>query len=110
MTCRSCDGPLYRGPDAYQIDKLVCRACQKSKSPAVQMRLLLDDARSRAMEFEQAWEFAFSRIRWPHDTTHRREWKAVLESKKAIAVWRSAYERAPSTETEKTLAHLALAA
>jgi ABC-type oligopeptide transport system substrate-binding subunit len=73
--------------------------------PSEQMRVLLDKARSLNKEFDAAYEFAFSRIRWPHDTTHRREWKALLgdyesarevnvrreEVSQQIEIWRSAY-------------------
>jgi hypothetical protein len=108
VSCRVCQRGLYNGPRPYQIDSLVCRDCQKS--PAVQMRILLTHAREEAMGFEQAWAFAFSRIRWPHDTTHRREWKYVLESEKSRRVWRSCFNQEPPPARERTLTHLSLAA
>lgn len=87
---------------------MVCRDCQKS--PAVQMRVLLEYARVRDLTFAEAWEFSFVRIRWPHDTTHRREWKAILRQPSQRRVWESAYNREPQDERAKTLVHLALAA
>ncbi len=107
-SCRSCDAELYAGVRPYQIDELLCRECQKS--PAVQMRVLLERARERDMNFDEAWDFAFARIRWPHDTTHRREWKDIFRSVKSRRVWRSCFERQPPLEREKNLAHLAVAA
>lgn len=73
--------------------------------PSEQMRILLGKARALNKDFDAAHEFAFSRIRWPHDTTHRREWKALLgdydaarevnvrreEVTRQIEIWRSAY-------------------
>lgn len=114
--CRNCDRLLYAGLKPFQVDKLVCRECQKN--PAVQLRILLDDARRRGLEFEEAYGLAVgaapdykdSRIRWPHDTAHRQDWKRILASEKTREVWRRAYDREPSTERQKTLQHLAIAA
>lgn len=96
---------LYAGREPYQVDLLVCRECQKS--PAVQLRVLLEHGRDRDMSFELAWEFAWTRIRWPHDTTHRREWKAVLEQRDTRRVWQAAYNREPSSPREQILVNLA---
>lgn len=122
-SCRNCDARLYDGPRPYQIDEFVCRDCQRS--PAVQVRVLLESARQRAMTFDEAWVFALGdliklssgepdfvngRVRWPHDTTHRREWKRTLADSKARKVWRAAYRNDPAKPAEKTLRHLAIAA
>ena len=70
------------------------------------MRVFLLKARAMDKPFEEAHEFAFERIRWPHDTQHRREWKALLgdyesarevnvrreEVTQQIELWRAAYE------------------
>lgn len=121
--CRNCGGRLYDGDDPYQIDELVCRECQRS--PAVQMRVLLERARDRLMPFDEAWvwaigeqfvredkliDFRGGRVRWPHDTTHRIEWKQILGSRKDREVWRRSYLRQPAGEREKTLVNLAVAA
>lgn len=121
--CRNCGGDLYSGSHGYQIDDLVCRACQKS--PAVQIRVLLDRARDQDCDFDQAWRFALGeqvmrpdghadfiggRVRWPHDTNHRIEWKDILSLRKVRDTWRACYENEPPKKTEKTLAQLALAA
>lgn len=72
--------------------------------PPVQLRVLLKFARDHDWEFEVAWKYSFERIRWNHDTTHRREYKAILgenatdpasEPVKQRAMWRAAYERIP---------------
>lgn len=69
------------------------------------MRVLLAKARALNKDFDAAHEFALARIRWPHDTTHRREWKALLgdygaarevgvrreEVTRQIEIWRAAY-------------------
>ena len=78
---------------------------RKNSLPSEQMRILLGKARALDKDFESAHSFAFSRIRWPHDTTHRREWKALLgdydaarevnvrreEVTRQLEIWRSAY-------------------
>lgn len=30
------------------------------------------------LPFDRAWEVAWARVKWPHDTAHRREWKRAL--------------------------------
>lgn len=60
-------------------------------SPATQMREMLVRSRRSGVGFERAWESAFERIRWPHDTTHRNDWKDQLEADREQ--WRVAYER-----------------
>lgn len=75
-------------------------------SPANQMRVMLAHLRASGVPFERAREIAWERIRWPHDTTHRWEWKALLGDYQAAAMvgmrvdqvadqieaWRRAYE------------------
>jgi hypothetical protein len=62
------------------------------------------------MDFEIAWRFAFARVRWPHDTTHRREWKRIIEDPAGRDVWRRAFELEPPTARDRTLARLDIAA
>jgi hypothetical protein len=87
-------------------------------SPAVQMRKLLAYGRERGWEFEAAWRWAFERVRWPHDTTHRLEWKGVLgrshDDPKPIPsaqreAWRSAYERQTQSTREQSVGLLVAA-
>lgn len=84
------------------------------------MRLLLDRARVLGKDFDAAYEFAFSRIRWPHDTAHRREWKALLgdysaarevgirqiDVTRSLEVWRAAYYRQPVDSRFEAIRHL----
>lgn len=62
-------------------------------SPAVQMRFYLARSRRHETPFERAWEFAFRRVRWPHDTQHRVQWKVAIEWSKEA--WRNSYEGVP---------------
>lgn len=88
-------------------------------SPAVQLRLLLEQSRSFGRDFDVAWEMALEpgRIRWPHDTAHRREWKLILgvedefgnpiDDSEIREVWRAAYHREPAAKSsEKSLTRL----
>lgn len=116
MICVECDNRLYAGPKRFHIDKFVCRSCQRN--PALQLRVLLEDARLRGTTFEEAWAWALGdapeyrngRVRWPHDTNHRCEWKDIFDDLSTQDVWRGCYEQEPATEREKTLVHLAFAA
>lgn len=74
--CLECGRPRYCGKGAKAADEFMCRECQRS--PATQVRVYLARARERDMTFERAWVFAIERVRWPHDTRHRWEWKGVL--------------------------------
>lgn len=58
------------------------------------MRQHLNEARGFGCGFDQAWDWAWARIRFDHDTEHRREAKAVLTEHREI--WRSAYMREPA--------------
>lgn len=98
------------------IDEWLCRLCQKN--PAVQVRVLLGRARQQHFDFVRAWEFALGctpggspggRVRWPHDTDHRREWKAVFEEYDTVETWRAAYCGDPVRAHEKPLVMLAVA-
>lgn len=60
-------------------------------SPATQMREMLVKSRRSGVGFERAWDSAYERIRWPHDTAHRNEWKDQLDYDRES--WRVAYER-----------------
>lgn len=121
--CGECAGRLYCGPSPYQIDEFVCRNCQRS--PAIQVRVLLAWARGQGFDFFTSWrvvlgdmitrsngepDFINGRVRWPHDTTHRREWKRIFADVDQQDVWRAAFEGEPRTEREKTLVNLALVA
>lgn len=88
-------------------------------SPAVQLRQLLEQYRNYGREFDVAWAMALEpgRIRWPHDTQHRREWKMVLGvedeygnpiTDSAIKeIWRAAYYRQPmARRQERSLSRL----
>jgi hypothetical protein len=51
---------------------------------------MLSISRSHGIIFEQAWDSAWVRVRWPHDTEHRKDFKKVLEELRAY--WEDAYE------------------
>lgn len=75
-------------------------------SPAVQLRIKLKRARAYGQDFDTAWEAAFENIRWPHDTTHRREWKAILGDPLAKEVWRAAFHHEEIDYRERAVARL----
>lgn len=93
---------------------------RKNALPSEQMRILLDKARALNKEFDEAHKFAFSRIRWPHDTTHRREWKALLgdyeaalevnvrreEVTRQIEIWRAAYYQSRVESRFESVRHI----
>lgn len=60
----------------------------KLPSPAEQLRDRLAMAKRAHLPFDVAWERAWKRVKWPHDTEHRRSWKC------ALAATRSSYEDA----------------
>lgn len=107
MECVNCGQEYLRPVSSAVIDQMLCRACLRS--PATQMRVLLARSRARGVTFERAYHLALNeRIRWPHDTTHRKEWKATLgyveedsspleqaRAARQIALWRAAYYREP---------------
>lgn len=72
------------------------------------MREFLVDARRRGIVFEIAWAEGFRQVKWPYDTQHRREWKAVLEEGRTI--WMACYERRRAAEGWQPFEELAKAA
>jgi hypothetical protein len=46
------------------------------------------------LTFEDAWELAWRQVVWPHDTDHRRQWKAALRDTRPE--WYSCYLGEPS--------------
>lgn len=88
-------------------------------SPAVQMRKLLEFGRQRDWPFETAWRWSYERVKWPHDTGHRKEWKAILgesatDSRPMVErqrqAWRSAYVREPADRRHASVGRLLTAA
>lgn len=84
------------------------------RSPAVQLRRLLCEAREQGLEFSEAWVLSLRRVKWPHDTAHRIEWKKILGDGKdfvtpedTLVPWRSAYHREAPTRADRTIALLA---
>lgn len=114
-TCFDCGLRYPVGPEPFQIDEWLCRECQRS--PAIQARVLLGRARHLGFDFERAWLFALGtapsfsdgRVRWPHDTDHRREWKAVFAMRDTREAWRAAYCKEPQRATETPISMLVAA-
>lgn len=88
-------------------------------NPAVQMRVLLEFGRDRDWAFETAWRWSFERVRMPHDTTARKEWRAILGlafdderlgPSRQREMWRRAYEREQATKGEQGVGKLLIAA
>lgn len=73
--------------------ELVAGRCEPHPSPARQMRMMLAAHREEGLGFDLAWRKAWRRIKWPWDTTHRRQWKATLEESKGT--WEECYDRVP---------------
>lgn len=75
--------------------KKACPVCMRQAnchhSPPTQLRHMLMVSRRHGIVFEQAWEAAWVRVRWPHDTEHRRDFKKVLKEQRVD--WAAAYER-----------------
>lgn len=71
--------------------RLKVAAPRKYPLPTTQLRVALTAARDSGVEFESAWVASLREVRWPYDTEHRREWRAVIEEGKTI--WQAAYER-----------------
>lgn len=63
-------------------------------TPAEQVRRDLQTFRCAGLSFEKAWDHAYQRVKWPHDTEARREWKAVIAAHRHV--WAAAYEDLPS--------------
>jgi hypothetical protein len=68
-------------------------APSKRPSPVTQMRERLELAHAAEVPFDTAWVLAWTRIQWPHDTTHRRSWKRALASTREA--WEAMYEGEP---------------
>jgi hypothetical protein len=71
------------------------------------MRLALERARTYERDFDEAWDSCFGLVRWPHDTTHRREWKAILADERTKAVWRSAYYKTEAPSRQRAVGRIA---
>lgn len=52
---------------------------------------MLSYSQRHDVPFDKAWESAFARVRWPHDTEHRQGWKELLIEQRED--WRRAYQR-----------------
>lgn len=80
-----------------------------------QLRAHLERGRAEGMPFERAWPWALERVRWPHDTATRREWKWLLGLEpdgtiqqartvaRILVAWKAAYERLPEASRERAL-------
>lgn len=71
----------------------------------VQLRRVLERARSDGLPFDEAWQLAVgfptsprSLVRFPHATVYRREWVELLESQREE--WAAAYEGRQTTVGE----------
>lgn len=49
-----------------------------SADPPVQLRQFLTVAKRQGHPFGEAWSWAFSRVKWEHNTGHRRESKEIM--------------------------------
>lgn len=62
-------------------------------TPAQQVGAELARFRAAGLDFEAAWEVTFDRIKWPHNTAHRMQWKAIIEAGRHQ--WEAAYLYVP---------------
>lgn len=69
------------------------------------MREFLVLARSAGDHFEVAWRAALAAVKWPHDTSNRRQWREALDSYKDE--YRAAYELRPTRAAQNAAALLA---
>lgn len=70
-------------------------------SPAEQLRRDLERFRAAGRPFDEAWRIAKSRIKWPHHTAPKKEWKAIIDGQQHL--WRAAYDHdEPSAQVEAT--------
>lgn len=58
-------------------------------SPDEQLRVELAIQKSLGLPFEEAWELAYDKVRWPDDKQRRREWVAALNETKQV--WLECY-------------------
>lgn len=75
----------------------------KLPSPAEQLRDRLAMAKRAHLPFDVAWERAWRRVKWPHDTEHRRQYKCALGATRGV--WESSYngEWSPAAESVQML-------
>jgi hypothetical protein len=83
-----------------------------------QLRAHLERARVAGMPFAKAWPWALQRVRWPHATAQRREWKYLLglevdgtvvqarTNARILLAWQSAYERRVEEAREAAFARV----
>lgn len=76
-------------------------------SPAEQLRCDLERFREAGLEPERAFNIAYARIKWPHDTETRVAWKAILAND--MPRWLEAYERIAPSELDHAAAVLVAA-
>ena len=115
--CVECRSRYEATGRTFPIDEWLCRDCQRC--PAVQVRILLCRARVQGFDFERAWAFALGcepgdepegsegRVRWPHDTQHRQDWKSVFQDPETVETWEAAYCRLPVREVDRRVQVLA---
>lgn len=63
-------------------------------TPAAQVREHLVVCRRAGMDFESSWYAALRRVKWPHDTTARRQWRDALSEN--MGEFQAAYEGRPT--------------
>lgn len=73
-------------------------------TPAEQLRANLERYRAvhGSADYERAFELAFGRIKWPHDTAHRMQWKAIIMGQREV--YRRFYEGDRSTQVDELTA------
>jgi hypothetical protein len=76
-------------------------------SPAEQLRRDLERFRAAGRPFDEAWRIAYQRIRWPHHTLPKQEWKAILAGQRHL--WHAAYERDTATRVLEATGRLTAA-
>jgi hypothetical protein len=65
--------------------------------PERQLREHLQELRAGGLRFDDAWQLAFRRVKFSHETHVRRGQKSVLLSEVVLTEFRLAYEGRPST-------------
>lgn len=80
----------------------------KHPLPCHQMRVMLAASKRAGVPFDRAWASAYERVRWPHDTGHRTEWKAVLIETQVV--WERAYTQTRQCPVENFVTGMALEA
>ena len=58
-------------------------------TPDEQLRMELAIQKELGRPFEEAWEAAYDKIRWPDDKQRRREWVAALTETRPV--WQDCY-------------------